>query len=249
MGKYTTGEIAKLCNVTVRTVQYYDSRHLLVPTTLSDGGRRLYSQEDVHRLRMICFLKETGFSLEQIRQIINEKQSDDVISVLLEQQETALKGELLHVHKQLRTIEEMRKELKYMEHVSVDLIGEVASILKNKKKRKKMLTYMILWTLLMELLVIVSLVFSWFSKTWWTFIFSFILLSLTDVILSLQYHQYTSYICPTCHTVFKPSYKEVFFAFHTTKLRRVTCPNCLEKKLCVEIYQEEKKNAYFESSN
>ena len=41
MSKYTTGEIAKLCGVSVRTVQYYDSRNILVPSALSEGGRRL----------------------------------------------------------------------------------------------------------------------------------------------------------------------------------------------------------------
>ena len=38
MSKYTTGEIAKLCGVSVRTVQYYDSRNILVPSELSEGG-------------------------------------------------------------------------------------------------------------------------------------------------------------------------------------------------------------------
>ena len=47
MSKYTTGELAKLCNVTVRTVQYYDSRGILVPSGLSEGGRRLYSEDDL----------------------------------------------------------------------------------------------------------------------------------------------------------------------------------------------------------
>ena len=50
MSQYTTGEIARLCGVTVRTVQYYDSRDLLVPSELTEGGRRLYSEEDVKRL-------------------------------------------------------------------------------------------------------------------------------------------------------------------------------------------------------
>ena len=35
--KYTTGEIAKLCGVTVRTVQYYDTRGILIPSELSEG--------------------------------------------------------------------------------------------------------------------------------------------------------------------------------------------------------------------
>ena len=52
MSIYTTGEIAKLCGVTVRTVQYYDSRSILVPSALSEGGRRLYSEEDLKGLWM-----------------------------------------------------------------------------------------------------------------------------------------------------------------------------------------------------
>ena len=37
MSKYTTGEMAKLCGVTVRTVQYYDTRGILIPSALSEG--------------------------------------------------------------------------------------------------------------------------------------------------------------------------------------------------------------------
>ena len=37
MSKYTTGEVAKLCGVTVRTVQYYDTRGILAPSELSEG--------------------------------------------------------------------------------------------------------------------------------------------------------------------------------------------------------------------
>ena len=58
MSKYTTGELAKLCGVTVRTVQYYDTRGILIPSSLSEGGRRLYSEDDVKRMKVICFLRE-----------------------------------------------------------------------------------------------------------------------------------------------------------------------------------------------
>ena len=58
MSKYTTGELAKLCGVTVRTVQYYDTRGILVPSELSEGGRRLYTEGDLKRMRIIWFLRE-----------------------------------------------------------------------------------------------------------------------------------------------------------------------------------------------
>ena len=41
LGLYTTGEVAKLCGVSVRTVQYYDTRGILTPSSLTEGGRRL----------------------------------------------------------------------------------------------------------------------------------------------------------------------------------------------------------------
>lgn len=85
MSIYTTGEIAKLCGVTVRTVQYYDSRNILVPSALSEGGRRLYSEEDLKRLRMICFLREAGLSINSIFELLQEENSGSTLSLLLEQ--------------------------------------------------------------------------------------------------------------------------------------------------------------------
>lgn len=41
MSMYTTGELAKECGVTVRTVQYYDTQNLLNSRELTEGGRRL----------------------------------------------------------------------------------------------------------------------------------------------------------------------------------------------------------------
>lgn len=40
MSLYTTGELAKKCNVSVRTIQYYDERGILVPTDLTEGGTK-----------------------------------------------------------------------------------------------------------------------------------------------------------------------------------------------------------------
>ena len=49
MSKFTTGEMAKLCGVTVRTVQYYDTRNILVPSEITEGGRRLSSEADLQK--------------------------------------------------------------------------------------------------------------------------------------------------------------------------------------------------------
>ena len=71
MSKYTTGEIAKLCGVSVRTVQYYDSRNILIPSELSEGGRRLYSEQDLKRMKIICFLRDAGISINSIGELLS----------------------------------------------------------------------------------------------------------------------------------------------------------------------------------
>ena len=73
MSKYTTGELAKLCGVTVRTVQYYDARGILIPSELTEGGRRLYSDDDLKRMKVICFLRELDIPINTISQMLKEE--------------------------------------------------------------------------------------------------------------------------------------------------------------------------------
>ena len=112
MPKYTTGEIAKLCGVSVRTVQYYDSRNILVPSELSEGGRRLYSEDDLKRMKIICFLRDAGISISSIAELLADENPESVISVLLEQQEQLLKEEMEDRKAKLALISGIQKELK-----------------------------------------------------------------------------------------------------------------------------------------
>lgn len=64
---YKTGDIAKKANVTVRTIQYYDSIGLLHPSIVDEKGYRFYNNEDLEKLKKILFLKSLGFSLDEIR--------------------------------------------------------------------------------------------------------------------------------------------------------------------------------------
>ena len=109
MSNYTTGELAKLCGVTVRTVQYYDTRGVLTPAALSEGGRRLYSDGDLRRMRVICFLRELGLPIETVKQILAEQNAGDVIDLLLQQQEMALRDEIGAKSEQLEKLETLRR--------------------------------------------------------------------------------------------------------------------------------------------
>lgn len=66
-GYYSSGEFARMANVTLRTIRYYDKQNILKPSYVSDAGARFYSDKDLARLQQILLLKFLGFSLDDIR--------------------------------------------------------------------------------------------------------------------------------------------------------------------------------------
>ena len=138
MSQYTTGEMAKLCGITVRTVQFYDQRGILIPSALTEGGRRLYSEEDLKRMKIICFLRDTGLSLDTIGQLLKEEDPGSVIAVLLEQQEQVLQEEIGERREKMDRLAELKSGLKTVSSFSIESIGDIASVMENKKKLNAM---------------------------------------------------------------------------------------------------------------
>lgn len=238
MSKYTTGEIAKLCGVSVRTVQYYDSRNILIPSELSEGGRRLYTEDDLKRMRIICFLREAGFSISSIGELLAEEDPEKILSVLLDQQEEQLREELEERQRKLGIVKSIRRELKELEHFSVESIGDIAHVMKNKNELKRLRTVALITDIPVIALQVGSIIL-WITKgIWWLFAVWVGVTAVYGVWLSAYYFGHIAYICPECHEVFRPRFKEVFWARHTPKMRRLTCPSCGRKGLCVEVYAE-----------
>ena len=238
MSKYTTGEIAKLCDVAVRTVQYYDSRNILVPSELSEGGRRLYSEDDLKRMRVICFLREAGVPINRINELFTEEHPEKVISILLDQQEQELREEIAEGQKKLSIVETMKRELKEIPSFSVESIGDIAYVMKNKNKLRKMRMYMVLTGIPVTALQWISIILWITNGLWWLFVIWACVALPWGILVSKYYFNHAAYICPECHEVFKPRFKEAFWAYHTPKMRRLTCPKCGHKGLCVEVYAE-----------
>jgi len=66
----TIGKLAKLAEVGVDTVRYYERQGLLPQVRRADSGYRLYSQHDVDRLSFIRRAKTLGFSLQDIAELL-----------------------------------------------------------------------------------------------------------------------------------------------------------------------------------
>ena len=239
MSQYTTGEMAKQCSVTVRTVQYYDKRGILTPSALSEGGRRLYSEDDLRRLRIICFLRELGLPIDAIGQLLAEEDPGSVIGLLLAQQEETLRAETRERQEKLERLEEVRRSMRSLDRFSVESIGDIAYFMTNRQKLKKVHLTLFFSALPISLLEIGGILLGALTGRWWLLIIWAVLFIPAGILISRYYYRSVAYICPRCHEVFRPSFREMFFAAHTPRTRKLTCVKCGHHGYCVETAAEE----------
>jgi MerR family transcriptional regulator, thiopeptide resistance regulator len=80
------GELANQTGLTVRALHHYDHKGLLHPSDSSESGHRLYTKEDIAKLQQVVSLKQMGFSLEQIKSLM-ESDTYNALEVLRIQME------------------------------------------------------------------------------------------------------------------------------------------------------------------
>jgi len=83
----TVNELAKITGLSKRTIRYYDQINLLKPEVISESGYRLYGNKSLEILQQILIFRELSVPLEDIKEILDNKQLD--------------KLQLLKSHKQL----------------------------------------------------------------------------------------------------------------------------------------------------
>jgi len=235
MSQYTTGELASLCDVSVRTVQFYDTKGLLSPSDFSDGGRRLYSEEDLKQMRLILMLKSLGLTLESIKGVLQSSSPRKILLLLLDQQLKRIDGELENMQAQKQAITQIRKNIILPEPLSVNSIRDIAQIMKNRKKLKEVHGIMIVIGVIMDLIQIAALYFWIFRGRWLPFVIMLPFVIVMGWLMVRFYYTNIAYVCPECGTTFKPDKKEFFFARHTPKTRKLTCTHCEHNGFCVEV--------------
>jgi DNA-binding transcriptional MerR regulator len=101
MKTYTISELAREFEVTPRALRFYEDKDLLHPTR--DGLNRVYSTRDRARLKLILQGKSVGFSLSDIREILDLYQ--------LEGHRAQLKLSVKKSREQVRNLEKQRNDL------------------------------------------------------------------------------------------------------------------------------------------
>lgn len=110
----TIREMCDAFDVTPRTLRFYESKELLYP--IRDGQKRLFTRRDRGRLKLILRGKRFGFSLEDIRQLLDLYSLDD-------QQQTQLRRTLEVAE---RRLDEMRGQRDELEQTITELAEQIA---------------------------------------------------------------------------------------------------------------------------
>ncbi|EHO51527.1 MerR family transcriptional regulator [Lentilactobacillus kisonensis] len=241
MSTYTTGELAKLGGVSVRTIQYYDQKGVLNPTTISDGGRRLYTDKELKTLRLILLLKSMGLSLATIRDLLSEENANEILTMLLAEQERHLKQTQQVTENQLRTVKQVQNSLSDLALVSQKDLGGIENMMASQPKMRRLHGTLLFWGLIIDVIEVLAIGIWIMTGNWVpTAIGLPIVIVIAGWLVRLYYRE-VRYICPNCHTIFQPKKADFFFSRHTAKTRKLTCTHCRYRGYCVEMIGQKSK--------
>ena len=110
---YSIGEVASTCNISIRTLRYYDEISLVVPEIRKEGSKyRYYSKDQMVNILIIRKLRCLGIGLKEIKEIVSTnnldvmkgsvtERLDDIHKEIVELERSQREGEVL-----LRRLEE-----------------------------------------------------------------------------------------------------------------------------------------------
>ena len=99
----TVGEVSTLLGVSVKALHHWDESGLVHPSRRSDAGYRLYCETDIMRIQQVLVYRQTGMSLADIKEVLDEPGADAVTH--LRRQRELLQGQVSHLQQMLLSID------------------------------------------------------------------------------------------------------------------------------------------------
>lgn len=232
---YSIGEAAKKLQISTRTLRYYDEKDLVRPAYTEENGYRFYSEEQIRQIELILFLKELGFSLKQIKMLIQDEHGSQSLELLLKEQSQENQRKIDEIRKKQAKIEHLQK-IKLSPAVLTNNSG-IINIMRKENRLSALRRRMCFLGILLILgeLIGISLLYAFKVQM------SVAVIGITVVgaiALSKYYYDNVEYVCPNCGDVFILSFLTFNLAPHTPKFRKLTCPKCGKRSYCLEISRE-----------
>ncbi|MBD0674165.1 MerR family transcriptional regulator [Streptomyces sp. CBMA156] len=120
------GEVAARTELSLRTIRHYEETGLVTPSARSQGGFRLYTETDVARLMVIRRMKPLGFTLDQMRDLLDATDRLDSAGDLDPDERDALLGRVRsYEHTATEQIDKLRTQLSRAEDFAATLRARV----------------------------------------------------------------------------------------------------------------------------
>lgn len=107
---FKIGQLAKLADVTPDTVRYYEKQGMMDHDIRTEGGFRLYSEQDLQRLCFIRYAKQLGFTLETIAELLSIRVDPEHHTC--QESKSIVEARLQDVENKLQELSRMRESLK-----------------------------------------------------------------------------------------------------------------------------------------
>ncbi|MBM7633258.1 MerR family transcriptional regulator [Geomicrobium sediminis] len=131
----TIGNLSKKTGVTVRTLGYYDQIGLLAPASRTEGGHRLYDAAQIIRLEQIVSLKYLGFSLDEIKLMIED--GTESIYNSLEKQLQLVREQKAELQRVEQALESMHHSIRTDEEMNWTLLFQVMRLFQQDQRELK----------------------------------------------------------------------------------------------------------------
>ena len=113
MANLTIGKLAKACDVNIDTIRYYEGLGLLSPEGRTEAGYRVYNSDSLNRLKFIRQAQRLDFTLEEIKELLNLRISDNAKCADVKKQAEAKIALVEAKEKELKKIKKGLKELAF----------------------------------------------------------------------------------------------------------------------------------------
>lgn len=120
------GEVAEAVGLSLRTIRHYEEVGLVPPSGRTTGGFRLYTDDDIERLRLVRHMKPLDFTLDEMRQLLDAR--DRLAAGVADDRE---RSELLERVAMFATLAEercsqLRSQLESAEEMAAMLVREAS---------------------------------------------------------------------------------------------------------------------------
>lgn len=130
-GMHNIGEAAALTGVSAKSIRHYESIHLMPEAGRTFAGYRIYTDDDLHRIRFIKRSRSLGFSMKQIHDLLglwdNKRRSSADVKKLARAHADDLDARIREMEAMKRTLEHLAKRCHGDSRPSCPILDDLAS--------------------------------------------------------------------------------------------------------------------------